>query len=41
MSNCLDLERREADPKYEGNLSEKKKLIRFTPLFDILLKYSV
>jgi hypothetical protein len=40
MSNCLDLQRREADPKYEENIGEeKKKLIKFTsynPLFDIL-----
>ena len=41
MINCLDLERREADPKYEENIGEKKKkmLIKFTsynPLFDIL-----
>ncbi len=25
MSNCLDLQRREADPKYEENIGEEKK----------------
>ena len=25
MINCLDLERREADPKYEENIGEKKR----------------